>query len=126
MAYSNILKHTLVAALALAACSTSSTSPSGPNVVEGSLSPLHAALDPVGGGRFVDAEGREVMLSGINVNSLGEYWQYDSDVAPVFPLGEEDADRIASIGWNAVRLLITWSRVEPRPGEYYEAYLDEV
>lgn len=70
------------------------------------LSPLHAELDPVDGGRFVDAEGREVMLSGIDLKSLCEYWRFDPDVAPdvapVFPLEEMDADRFADIGWNVV------------------------
>jgi len=28
-----------------------------------------------------------------------------------------DADLMADIGWNAVRLLLSWSRVEPAPGE---------
>ncbi len=122
MTRSNILELTFISFLAVSAC----TSSKDPNVVTGRLSALHAELDPGNGGRIVDAEGREVVLSGVNINSLGEYWQFDPDIAPVFPLGEEDADRIASIGWNAVRLLITWSRVEPRPGEYDEAYLDEV
>ena len=90
------------------------------------LSPLHAELDPVNGGRFVDGEGREVMLSGINLKSLGEYWHYDPEIAAVFPHDETDADRFADIGWNAVRLVITWSTVEPVPGEYDEAYLDSI
>ena len=30
------------------------------------------------------------------------------------------------IGWNAVRLLVSWSRVEPVPGRYDERYLDLV
>lgn len=123
MTYANVRKLILIATLTLAACSSSEQTP---NVVTGPLSALHAELDVDNGGRIVDAEGREVMLSGANINSLGEYWQFDPDMAPVFPFGEEDADRMASIGWNAVRLLITWSRVEPSPGEYDEAYLDEV
>ena len=119
----------LVAVLAVSGCITNNsqtTTPTKSNVISGPLSPLRAELDPVNGGRFVDAEGREVMLSGINVNSLGEYWQFDPNMAPVFPLEEQDADRFADIGWNAVRLVITWSRVEPRPGEYDEAHLDEI
>ena len=123
MTYANVRKLILIATLSVAACSSSEQTP---NVVTGPLSALHAELDVDNGGRIVDAEGREVMLSGANINSLGEYWQFDPDMAPVFPFGEEDADRMASIGWNAVRLLITWSRVEPSPGEYDEAYLDEV
>ncbi|MBA2625997.1 MAG: cellulase family glycosylhydrolase, partial [Acidimicrobiia bacterium] len=33
---------------------------------------------------------------------------------------------LARIGWNSVRLLLSWSRVEPEPGRYDAAYLDEV
>lgn len=90
------------------------------------LSPLHAELDPVNGGRFVDAEGREVMLSGINLKSLGEYWQYDPEIDAVFPFDEKDVDQFADIGWNVVRLVITWSWVEPEPGVYDESYLDRI
>lgn len=122
MIRSTILVGASVTLFAVASCSSSDD----PNVVQGPLSPLRAELDADDGGRFVDAEGREVLLRGVNINSLGEYWQFDPDVAPVFPFGEEDADRIAGIGWNVVRLLLTWSRVEPSPGQYDESYLDEV
>ena len=33
---------------------------------------------------------------------------------------------MAGIGWNVARLLVSWSRVEPRPGAYDEAYLDKI
>ena len=33
---------------------------------------------------------------------------------------------MAGIGWNSARLLVSWSRVEPRPGHYDEAYLDKI
>lgn len=114
-----------MAALATAGC-TGSNDPDTGQVQTGKLSPLHAELDPVNGGRFIDAEGREVMLSGINLKSLGEYWRYDPDVDPIFPYDETDVDRFADIGWNVVRLVITWSWVEPAPGEYDEAYLDRI
>lgn len=88
------------------------------------LPALHAEADPAGG-RIVDAKGREVILRGVNVNAHAEYWQYGA-FPTVFPFGGEDADRIAGIGWNVVRLLVSWSRVEPSPGEYDEAYLRTV
>jgi endoglycosylceramidase len=89
------------------------------------LPALHAEPDPVNGGRIVDEEGREVLLRGVNVNALAEYWE-GTDFPTTFPLKKNDPARMASIGWNAVRLLLSWSKVEPEPGEYDDAYLDRV
>lgn len=88
------------------------------------LTRLHAEPDPVEGGRVVDAEGREVLLRGVNVNALAEYWK-GTDFPTTFPLAPDDPERMASIGWDVVRLLVSWSEVEPEPGRYDEEYLDE-
>ncbi|MFW6051505.1 MAG: glycoside hydrolase family 5 protein [Myxococcota bacterium] len=113
-----------VAGLASAGCGDGSVPP--PTIETAlALPPLHAEPDPEEGGRIVDSEGREVLLRGVNVNAFVEYWQ-GSDFPTTFPFTPEDADMMAAIGWNAVRLLLSWSRVEPEPGVYDEAYLDEV
>lgn len=87
---------------------------------------LSAAPDPDGSGRIIDAEGREVRLRGVNVNALAEYWAGRDGVPTVFPIGDDDPETIAGTGWNVVRLLLSWSEVEPRPGEYDEGYLEDV
>jgi len=112
----------LVTLLALASTAAAFEVPSRGRVM--ALPALHAELDQAGG-RLVDESGREVILRGVNVNALAEYWAY-GDLPTVFPFEKVDADRIASIGWNAVRLLVSWSRVEPEPGVYDERYLREV
>ncbi len=89
------------------------------DVVE--LLPLHTA-----GGRFVDADGRDVILRGANVNSLGEYWQGVPTIEPTLPVTDADWAAMAARGFSVVRLLVTWSRVEPVQGTYDEAYLDTV
>ena len=86
---------------------------------------LRAQPDVENGGIIVDALGREVLLRGVNVNSYGEYWE-GNEFPATRPFTEDDADGIAAMGWNMVRLLFTWSRVEPEPGVYDEAYLDEL
>lgn len=90
------------------------------------LSRLHAEADPVAGGRLVDADGRTVVLRGVNVNALAEYWDGTGTFPTVFPVEDGDPAAMAELGWNAVRLLVSWSRVEPEPGRYDERYLDEV
>ncbi len=92
---------------------------------DGELAFLYAEPDANEGGRIVDAKGREVLLRGVNVNAFVEYWS-GNEFPTVFPFTESDAERMSEIGWNAVRLLLSWSRVEPEPGVYDEAYLDRI
>lgn len=76
--------------------------------------------------RIVDDLDREVVLRGANVNSLGEYWQGDPDHPPTIPFSQADWDEMAARGFSVVRLLVTWSRVEPERGRIDQDYLDEV
>jgi endoglycosylceramidase len=113
------------AALAALACLSCVPAAHGATPRALRLSPLHAEPDVRSGGRIVDARGREILLRGVNVNALAEYWK-GSDFRTVFPLARKDPQRMAAIGWNAVRLLVSWSRIEPRPGVYDRAYLKRV
>ncbi len=47
-------------------------------------------------------------------------------VKPTLPLERDDPAEMAGFGWNSVRLIVSWSRVEPKPGQYDEHYLDRV
>ena len=101
-------------------CSSSSSEPNA------SLPALSAVAGGTEVGRIVDADGHEILLRGVNVNAHIEYWQYDPDLFTTYPFTAEDADMVAAMGWNMVRLGLSWSRVEPEPGVYDEAYLDEL
>ena len=85
-----------------------------------------AGGDPAGpigtAGRWlVDDRGRVVITHGVNVVAKH---------APYTPasLGFDaaDADLLAAEGFDSVRLGIIWKGVEPRPGEYDDAYLAQV
>ena len=89
------------------------------------LPALHADPDPLHGGRIVDASGRQVLLRGVNINAEVDYWR-GTFFPTTFPFTAKDADGMAAIGWNSARLLLSWSRVEPRPGHYDETYLNQI
>ena len=75
---------------------------------------------------LVDAQGREVILRGITVNQLGDYFQADPKQATVFPLAEADFAGIGRIGFNVVRLVTNWSAWQPQRGGFSEDYLARV
>lgn len=74
----------------------------------------------VQGGRFVDQEGRQVILHGINMVNKDKACNY------VGAWDEEDFRKLKEWGFNVVRLGIIWDGVEPEPGKYDDAYLAEI
>jgi endoglycosylceramidase len=76
--------------------------------------------------RIVDSDGRDVLLRGANVNSLAEYWQGVPSIDTTIPVSDEDWDTMAAHGFSVIRLLVTWSLVEPTKGEIDQAYLEQV
>jgi endoglycosylceramidase len=86
------------------------------------LRPLAVSSD----GRIVDDLDREVLLRGVNITSLGEYWQGNPDYPPTMPTTEADWDEMAALGLQVIRLVVHWSRIEPERGQIDQAYLDEI
>jgi endoglycosylceramidase len=86
------------------------------------LRPLSVSDDS----RIVDDRGREVLLRGVNITSLGEYWQGHPDWSPTLPTTDEDWDAMAARGLSVIRLVVHWSRLQPQRGAVDEAYLDEI
>jgi hypothetical protein len=70
-----------------------------------------------------DAQGRALLLHGINVSGASK--RPDSETGALVPswLGDDDWERIAGWGFNAVRFLVFWEALEPAPDTPDEAYL---
>ena len=84
------------------------------------LRPLH--VDPTARA-IVDDRDRQVTLRGVNVNSLGDYYQGNPAYPTVVPVTGRDWDAMAARGFDVVRLLVSWSRLEPAPGVIDRGYL---
>ncbi len=74
----------------------------------------------VEGQRFVDAEGRQVILNGVNFISKEPAEKY------MPPQREDTFRKFRWWGFNCIRLGIIWDGLEPEPGRYNEAYLCEI
>jgi endoglycosylceramidase len=114
----------------LASCSSGSSSPSAspattaaPTSPSGlvALRPLHAIRGT--NARIVDDHGRQVLLRGVNVNSLGDYFQANAAYATTVPVTDADWAAMQADGFDVVRLLVSWSRLEPTRGHVDQAYL---
>lgn len=69
------------------------------------------------GTSIVDSAGNAVLLRGANFFGY-EYGLWDIHT-------ESDYKKMASWGFNAVRLPIAWNFIEPQPGKYDESYLSK-
>ncbi len=69
-----------------------------------------------------DSQGRDLVLRGFSTANSSKS---SPDGLPVFSRDDLATER-ADMGTNFVRFLISWRAVEPEPGVYDEAYLDQV
>jgi len=83
------------------------------------------------GGILQDLAGRQVILRGINARVDGIFdVTFDDGRVPlekIPPLSGEDCRFIgAELGFNLLRLPVNWSGIEPKKGQYSEAYFARV
>jgi endoglycosylceramidase len=70
-----------------------------------------------------DGQGREMLLRGINSNSLIEY---PDNFQQTIPMGPSDFAEMAALGFNFLRLPINWSLLEPQPDQFSASYLKQI
>ena len=75
---------------------------------------------------IADGRGNQVLLRGVNVNQLVDFYRPRADVEDTRPLTEDDFADIAEQGFNVVRLGLSWSALEPERGEFDQAYVDQI
>ncbi|WP_420030208.1 glycoside hydrolase family 5 protein [Rhodococcus maanshanensis] len=75
---------------------------------------------------ITDVTGRTVLLRGANVNQLNDYAENDPAIPATAPLERADFTRMATLGFNVVRLTVAWSALEPTPGAFDMAYVARI
>lgn len=73
--------------------------------------------------RLVDRRGRDLFLRGVAVTSL---IQYGNGYHENPPAGNADFAEMAALGFDFVRLPVSWSGIAPRPGAIDKRYLARV
>jgi endoglycosylceramidase len=136
------------AAAALCACPALAEADTLAPAPDRSLSFLHVghAGGPAGLPQVVDAHGRTTLLKGVNVDGLVDYWR--KDLARSYPIDPSayangacppddrsvegvvvcsfDFAQMRPLGFDAIRLNLSWSLLEPHPGQIDGQYLDRI
>jgi len=73
-----------------------------------------------------DQHGRQLILRGANVTALQDNYQVNPWLAASAPLTDADLAQMRSLGFNVIRLAISWSALEPKRGQINQAYLRRI
>lgn len=136
---------------ALVACLTLALCPLGARAAD-RLSFLHVGAAPGAPAdlpQVLDRADRSVLLRGVNINGLEDYYSnsatptavaYPTDPAAYaggscparnktvesIAVCDFDAGQLRSFGYDVVRLAVSWSLLEPAPGQISQTYIDRI
>jgi endoglycosylceramidase len=139
-------------ARAVRACALLSSAALGSAALTASASaaPVFLHVGAAGGpqslAQIVDPAGREVLLKGVNVDGLVDYFQegltppypsaptaYAKGACPADDPNVEGVDvckydfaQLRALGYDAIRLNVSWSLLEPSPGVISQSYLKRI
>ena len=124
---------------------------SRPSAVAAGLPWLHVEHPARQPAFIADGLGRMVILRGVASGGLMDYWSGTDPAnlrpAPFFPTDptaydnrcpanspavwqppvcRNDLSEIRALGFNVIRLALSWSLLEPQPGKYDQRYLDRI
>lgn len=99
------------------------TSAAAGGALSAAVTGVHVVHPPAGAPYLADGAGRFVLLRGVDDNALV---QYPADYREAPTVGRRDVEEMAALGFDFLRLPVSWSRVMPRPGRISHPYLSEI
>lgn len=136
------------AAVALIAATEASSAAALPTEPARTLSFLRVGppSGPAAIPQIVDARGRVTLLTGVNVDGIVDYWRpkldrsypidaarYSGGACPADDKSVEgvvvcdfDFAQMRPLGFDAIRLNLSWSLLEPNPGQIDQTYVDRI
>ncbi|MEZ5004674.1 MAG: cellulase family glycosylhydrolase [Chitinophagales bacterium] len=73
-----------------------------------------------------DSQHRFALLRGVNYSVLGDYYQAIDSIPSETNYDPIHIEEMAKIGFNVIRLVLSWSELEPEQGVYSSQYIDQI
>jgi endoglycosylceramidase len=130
MRAARVIPFAALAFCALLACGTHASSSASQADASAPASRTDPSAVHVVGSAFRDGLGRQLLFRGYNAKATTLFdVTFDDGRAPeeTFPdFTEAEAGRWEQLGWNVMRLPVSWSGLEPQPQQYPDAWFQKL